>query len=416
MLKKFLSLLLACLMVLSLAACGEKTDGSRTPSRVPQASGSQPVEDDESGASSSDGSGGLDSLFGDTSETPSTPEVTAESLLASGWGKGVGLPKSASCAYEFKFTDEDNKYKAYYLDAQYDGTLGHVEGDCVSVMGVETDMDYELYHSYADDIIIRWSEGVSSANNVADDFTCSLVKVMHVSLESLIKEPKLDENDNEYRVSGKCSAKVFNDLLEFVVTDAPKIEGDVEIAALYDKSTMELAGIGWRAGTQGLTLTISMLVRDINNTSITIDKSKFDLDISVDASSGKVTIGPPTGGSSDTSTGDDNSSFSGSGETATDMLLVQAVFGMDYIQEEELEEVIRPKFSWPDEDVMFELRYFLNCVSVDQFGEMLTNPTWVWEDEQLAGIILCKIMGIPKESLYDNEFTTKELVDEYWDK
>lgn len=122
------------------------------------------------------------------------------------------------------------------------------------------------------------------------------------------------------------------------------------------------------------------------------------------------------GGSSDTSTGDDNSSFSGSGETATDMLLVQAVFGMDYIQEEELEEVIRPKFSWPDEDVMFELRYFLNCVSVDQFGEMLTNPTWVWEDEQLAGIILCKIMGIPKESLYDNEFTTKELVDEYWDK
>lgn len=84
MLKKFLSFLLACLMVLSLAACGEKTDGSRTPSRVPQASGSQPVEDDESGDSSSDGSGGLDSLFGDTSETPSTPEVTAESLLASG--------------------------------------------------------------------------------------------------------------------------------------------------------------------------------------------------------------------------------------------------------------------------------------------------------------------------------------------
>ena len=109
--KKFLSLLLACLMVMSLAACGGKGDSSsgeyhNHPSGlIPDPNASSELDEQEE------------------SNEPEEPAVTAESLVESGFG--VGVPKSATLYFSFMIK-EGSRSRTINCTHEYDGSYDHM--------------------------------------------------------------------------------------------------------------------------------------------------------------------------------------------------------------------------------------------------------------------------------------------------
>lgn len=389
--KKFLSFLLACLMILSLASCGGKDSGDKS--------------DDSKGSRHPSSSAGVENQPDEPSQTPDTPSktpdtpvepqkpaVTAESLVSSGYG--VGTPKSATLYFSFMIK-EGSRSRTINCTHEYDGSYDHmVVTSQVDEDGSEVPMEYEFYYSYADSTVYQLSNGEVVSGTV-ERFECPLTKVITVPLKVSISNPVLEETDAGYSVEGTCAAQLFNDMLSFVYTDAATFTDDVHFGLLYDKDSLMLTGMAWYA-TSGITeYQVWAYVDDINSTKIVVG-----------GDSGTTTEPVNPGGDYEyvPSCKDD--------ETLLSILL----YNKEFLYEDDVMVALGSKYAWADDDIQFQFRYFCNFYSKEGFLRRMHESNLASEDEQKAAVIVCQLIGEPAETLYRYGYTSKALVETYWNK
>lgn len=370
--KKFLSLLLACLMVLSLAACGGKENDAGTKrgsSHEHTAGVSEPSDSSEPAVADPE------------------PEVTAEDLISTGYGVDIGVPKSAALKLDFK-VQEGSLSRTISCVHEHDAFYDHMTVTSqFDQDGTEIPMEYEFYYSYADSTVYQSSNGEVVAG-VADGFECGITKVITTPVAEMVSNPTLEMTSKEYLVSGKFPFELFNGMLGFVYDDAATFTEDVDVQFIYSKGTNELVCIIWNATADGTDYIVTANVSGVNSTEVTFDVS-----------------------SPSSNTADDSSSCR-DGET----LIAMTLYNTDFLYEEDVVEALSEKYPWADDDVVFQYRYFCNFYSKEGFVRRLSDSYIATESEQIAAVIMCKALGVPAENLWQNGYMPQELAEEYWNK
>lgn len=76
-----------------------------------------------------------------------------------------------------------------------------------------------------------------------------------------------------------------------------------------------------------------------------------------------------------------------------------------------LEKLLEPELIWVQEDVLEELLYFFNEFSKAGFLRLLADGYINDSDVQDAAVLVCFLLSIPYEKLWENEFMKQDVAE-----
>lgn len=365
--KKFLSLALALVMVLSLCACGDKND------KEPAASSPDKEVTEPSQRPSDSGS--------------DVTGVTADELISSGYG--VADLKSVTLDMTFTIREGSlsmNTHVLYEHDEHYAHLIADEQYD---EAGNSNPMDYEFYYSFDDSTVYQRKDGDTVAGN-ADRYEMGISKLVTVPMGNICKNPVFEEGVEWYCVSGVSPASLVNDVLSFVYDDMPELKDDVNVTLFYDKENHQLTGMAWETAFDASNLYINAVVRDINNTVVVFDTSGDGADVPVDNEEDFIACDWENG----------------------EKYIAETLYGTSMVLDEEIPDKFGGQFPWLSDDELFEVKWFVNYYSPEGFARLLSEPFYPSEDEQTAAVIVCHLLGMQYTSLWENGYMEQSAAED----
>lgn len=370
--KKFLAIVLALGVVLSLAACGPKDHGD-----VPDK--------------------GKDVQ----------PSVTVEDLLSTNYGVDALKSITMSVFFDINVADYVGVLGGVYEETE---DLIHLAVDAVDVANVDT--WYDIYYDRVSQKLYTQDENGLWIGERVPDFDLGLRRVCGLNATDLIFDTELavgsgskvtvDEDGNEtvegvYEVHGRSDSGVVADIVSFILENNDLVNYSCNSVFTYDAGTHKLKGMSWTLHGEEYKVIIEADIDKVNETKITLP---FD-----PAETVKDNVPEEVEDDWDWELG----------RLENETLLATEYFNVEYADNETFMKGIGERYSGMHEGVLYTARYWFNSYSREGFMRMLATGKPQIEEDYDAAVLVCGLAGVDKECLWKDGYMTEEQAMLAWD-